>query len=61
MGLIGRILGAPAAATAIGEVASSVAEVFTPNATKRMEAGQAARVRVCVRLESLTKNGCYLG
>lgn len=42
MGLIGRILGAPAAATAIGEAASSVAEVFTPNATKRMEAGQAA-------------------
>ncbi|MCU9849679.1 holin family protein [Defluviimonas sp. WL0024] len=42
MGVIGRILGAPAAATAIGEAATSVAEVFTPNATKRMEAGQAA-------------------
>ncbi len=38
MGMIGRILGAPAATTAIGQAVSNVAEVFTPNATKTMQA-----------------------
>ncbi|MEZ5779377.1 MAG: holin family protein [Paracoccaceae bacterium] len=42
MGLIGRILGAPAATDAIGQAATSVAEVFMPNATKKMEAAHAA-------------------
>lgn len=42
MGVIGRILGAPAATTAIGQAATSVAEVFTPNATKGMQAAQEA-------------------
>ena len=37
MGLIGAIFGNPAATQAIGNAATSVAEVFTPNATKRME------------------------
>ena len=44
MGLIGRILGAPAATTAIGQAATSVAEVFTPNATKKMQAAHDAYV-----------------
>lgn len=38
MGVIGRILGAPAATAAIGRTVTDVAEVFTPNATKRMQA-----------------------
>ncbi|OYX41815.1 MAG: methionine synthase I [Rhodobacterales bacterium 32-67-9] len=38
MGVIGRILGAPAATTAIGQTVTAVAEVFTPNATKKMAA-----------------------
>lgn len=38
MGVIGRILGAPAATEAIGRAATEVAEVFTPNATKKMQA-----------------------
>lgn len=42
MGMIGRILGAPAATAAIGQAATTVAEVFTPNATKRMEAAHDA-------------------
>lgn len=37
MGVIGRILGGPTAVTALGEAATSVAEVFTPNATRRLE------------------------
>ena len=44
MGLIGRILGAPAATTAIGQAATSVAEVFTPNATKKMQAAHDAYI-----------------
>ena len=44
MGLIGRILGAPAATTAIGQAATGVAEVFTPNATKKMQAAHDAYI-----------------
>lgn len=44
MGLITRILGAPAATAALGEAATSVAEVFTPNATKKMQAAHEAYV-----------------
>lgn len=42
MGLIGAILGSPTATNAIGTAVTSVAEVFTPNATKKMEADAAA-------------------
>lgn len=45
IGVIGRILGAPAGTTALGEAATTVAEVFTPNATKRMEAAQEAYLK----------------
>lgn len=37
MGLISRIVGGPAATTALASAATSVAEVFVPNATRRME------------------------
>jgi hypothetical protein len=37
MGVIGKLVGAPAAMTALGEAAKGVAEVFVPSATKRME------------------------
>lgn len=37
MGLIGRIVGGAAATQALGEAAQGVAEVFTANATRRME------------------------
>ncbi|HLQ20288.1 MAG TPA: holin family protein [Tabrizicola sp.] len=37
MGVIGKLVGAPAAVTALGEAAKGVAEVFVPSATKRME------------------------
>lgn len=42
MGLIDRVIGGSAAATALGNAAVGVAEVFTANATKQMEASQAA-------------------
>lgn len=41
MGLIGQILGNPGA---VARAATDVAEVFVPNATKKMEAAQAAYV-----------------
>jgi len=44
MGLIDRVIGGSATATALGNAAVGVAEVFTPNATKQMEASQAAYI-----------------
>lgn len=37
MGVIDRLIGGPAAATALGSAVESVAEVFVPNATRKME------------------------
>ncbi|MFM7336563.1 MAG: holin family protein [Tabrizicola sp.] len=37
MGVIGKLVGAPGAVTALGEAAKGVAEAFVPSATKRME------------------------
>lgn len=45
MGVISRILGAPAATAALGAAATTVAEVFTPNATKQMAAAQEAYLK----------------
>ncbi|MFZ1727789.1 MAG: holin family protein [Albidovulum sp.] len=42
MGLISRIIGGPAATTALAQAAVGVAEVFTPNATGKMRAGHEA-------------------
>ncbi len=42
MGLIGRILGGPSATAALGQAATDVAEVFRPNATKKMQAAHDA-------------------
>jgi len=44
MGVIGSILGGPAAVTALGEAARSVAETFVPNATRRMELSAEAQM-----------------
>jgi hypothetical protein len=37
MGVIGRVLGGPGAIAATAEAAQGIAEVFTPNATRKME------------------------
>lgn len=44
MGLIGRIIGGPAATNALASAATNVAEVFVPNATRRMELSHQAYV-----------------
>lgn len=44
MGLIGNLVGAPAAVTALGEAAKGVAEVFTPSATRKMELSAEAQM-----------------
>ena len=42
MGLIDKVFGGAAASTALGQAATGVAEVFLPNATKKMQAAQEA-------------------
>ncbi len=44
MGVIGKLIGAPGAVTALGEAAMGVAEVFVPSATKRMELSAEAQM-----------------
>lgn len=44
MGLIGRLIGGPAATSALSSAATNVAEVFIPNATKRMELSHEAYI-----------------
>jgi hypothetical protein len=44
MGVIGKLIGAPGAVTALGEAAKGVAEVLVPSATKRMELSAEAQM-----------------
>jgi hypothetical protein len=44
MGMIGKLAGAPAAVTALGEAAEGLAEVFVPSATRRMELSAEAQM-----------------
>lgn len=44
MGLMTRIFGGPRATTALGDAVTGVAEVFVPNATKKMEKSHEAYI-----------------
>lgn len=44
MGMIGTLVGGPAAVAALGDAARGVAEVFVPSATKRMELSAEAQM-----------------
>lgn len=44
MGIIGKLIGGPAAVGALGEAAKGVAEIFTPTATRRMELSAEAQM-----------------
>jgi len=44
MGVIGTLVGGPAAVAALGDAARGVAEVFVPSATKRMELSAEAQM-----------------
>lgn len=50
MGLIGKVLGGPAAVTALGDAATGLAEVFTPSATRRMELSAEAQMAALQQL-----------
>jgi hypothetical protein len=50
MGVIGKLVGAPGAVTALGEAAKGVAEVFVPSATKRMELSAEAQMAALQQL-----------
>lgn len=42
--MIGKLIGTPAAVSALGEAAQGVAEIFVPSATKRMELSAEAQM-----------------
>lgn len=44
MSVIGKLIGAPGAVTALGDAAKGVAEVFLPSATRRMELSAEAQM-----------------
>ncbi len=44
MGVIGKLIGAPAAVSALGDAAKGMAEVFVPSATRRMELSAEAQM-----------------
>jgi hypothetical protein len=44
MGVIGKLVGAPSAVTALGQAAEGLAEVFVPSATRRMELSAEAQM-----------------
>jgi hypothetical protein len=44
MGVIGKLVGAPQAVTALGAAAEGLAEVFVPSATRRMELSAEAQM-----------------
>lgn len=50
MGVMGKLLGGPAAVTALGEAATGLAEVFTPSATRRMELSAEAQMAALKQL-----------
>lgn len=56
MGLIGKLVGAPAAVTALGDAARGLAETFVPSATKRMELSAEAQMAALRQLGSEFEN-----
>lgn len=52
MGLIGKVLGGPAAVTALGEAATGLAQVFTPSATRQMELSAEAQMAALGQLSA---------
>lgn len=44
MGVISKVIGGPAAVSALGDAAKGLAEVFTPSATRRMELSAEAQM-----------------
>ncbi|MES2144093.1 MAG: holin family protein [Pseudomonadota bacterium] len=44
MGVIGKLIGGPAAVSALGDAAKGMAEVFVPSATRRMELSAEAQM-----------------
>ena len=56
MGLIGNLVGGPAAVAALGDAARGVAEVFVPSATKRMELSAEAQMAALRQLGAEYEN-----
>lgn len=56
MGVIDKVLGGPAAVTALGEAARGVAETFVPSATRRMELSAEAQMAALNQLGAEYEN-----
>ncbi|MGL6210074.1 MAG: holin family protein [Paracoccaceae bacterium] len=56
MGVIDKVLGAPAAVTALGDAARGLAETFVPSATKRMELSAEAQMAALNQLGAEFEN-----
>ena len=56
MGVIDRVLGGPAAVTALGDAARGLAETFVPSATKRMELSADAQMAALQQLGAEFEN-----
>lgn len=56
MGIIGNLVGGPAAVAALGDAARGVAEVFVPSATKRMELSAEAQMAALRQLGAEYEN-----
>ena len=56
MGVIGKLVGGPAAVSALGDAARGVAEVFIPSATKRMELSAEAQMAALRQLGAEYEN-----
>ncbi len=50
MGVIGKLIGGPAAVSALGDAAKGMAEVFVPSATRRMELSAEAQMAALEQL-----------
>ena len=56
MGLIGNLVGGPAAVSALGDAARGVAEVFVPSATRRLELSAEAQMAALRQLGAEYEN-----
>ena len=54
--MIGKLIGGPAAVSALGDAARGVAEVFVPSATKRMELSAEAQMAALRQLGAEYEN-----
>jgi hypothetical protein len=56
MGMIAKVLGGPAAVTALGDAARGLAETFVPSATRQMEVSAEAQMAALTQMGAEFEN-----